>query len=124
MVFLLSHYFASRDSTPGPILHQYIGTVTTELGTNDLITQKVYFSRLMRVYVGLIMLAACTYSNQGFLASYWSGGFGRFLRLSGLASHIGWRIVQILRQRRRKTINTAPTTQSTFINEQLHSTCD
>ncbi len=46
----------------------------------------------------------------------------------------GWRIVQILRQRRGKTTNTAPTTlsfsaiqavrQSTFITEQLYSTCD
>jgi hypothetical protein len=40
---------------------------------------------------------------------------------------IGWRIVQILRQRRRKTTNTATTTlsaiqaasQSTFVNTQL-----
>jgi hypothetical protein len=45
---------------------------------------------------------------------------------------IGWRIVQILRQRQKKTTNTAPTTlyagqaasQSTFISEQLNSTCD
>jgi hypothetical protein len=48
---------------------------------------------------------------------------------------IGWRIVQISRQRRRKTTNTAPTTlgaiqaasQSifiSFINGQLYSTCD
>jgi hypothetical protein len=44
----------------------------------------------------------------------------------------GWRIVQTLRQRRGKTTKTAPTTlsaiqvasQSTFINEQLYSTCD
>jgi hypothetical protein len=28
--------------------------------SNDFITQKVYFSRLMRVYVGLIMLVVCT----------------------------------------------------------------
>ncbi len=45
---------------------------------------------------------------------------------------IGWRIVQILHQRRRKTSNTAPTnpsaiqasSQSTFINEKLYSTWD
>jgi hypothetical protein len=45
---------------------------------------------------------------------------------------IGWRILQILRQRRRKTTNTAPaalsdieaSSQSTFINEQLYCTCD
>jgi hypothetical protein len=43
-----------------------------------------------------------------------------------------WRIVQILRQRWRKTTNTAPTTlsairassQSAIINEQFYSTCD
>jgi hypothetical protein len=45
---------------------------------------------------------------------------------------IGRRIVQVLRQRRRKTTNTAPITfsamqaasQSIFINEQLYSTCN
>jgi hypothetical protein len=45
---------------------------------------------------------------------------------------IGWRIVQILRQRREKTTNTAPTNlcaiqaarQSIFIIEQIKSTCD
>jgi hypothetical protein len=43
-----------------------------------------------------------------------------------------WLIVEILRQRWGKTTNTAPTTfsaiqaasQSTFINEQIYSTCD
>jgi hypothetical protein len=65
--------------------------------------------------------------SQGFLASYLSAGFGRFLQVSALAP-IGWRIVQILRQRLRKTTNTATNTtpsaiqaasQSTFINEQF-----
>jgi hypothetical protein len=45
---------------------------------------------------------------------------------------IGWQILQILRQRRGKTTNTAQSTlsaiqaasQSTFIKEQLYSTCD
>ncbi len=45
---------------------------------------------------------------------------------------IGWRIVQILRQRRWKTTNTAPATfsaiqassKSTLINAQLYSTYD
>jgi hypothetical protein len=45
---------------------------------------------------------------------------------------IGWRIVQILRQRRRITTNTAPTnlrviqasSQSTSVNEQLYSSSD
>jgi hypothetical protein len=66
-----------------------------------------------------------------FLASYWSAGFGTFLQISAIAP-IGWRIVQILRQCRRKTTNAAPTTlsaiqaasQSNIINTQLHSTCD
>jgi hypothetical protein len=52
-------------------------------------------------------------------------GLGHFFRYRHFASHwlIGWRIVQILRQRRKKTTNTMPTTlsaidaasQSTFI---------
>jgi membrane protein implicated in regulation of membrane protease activity len=64
-----------------------------------------------------------------FLASIWSAGFGTFLQVSALASFFGWRIVQILRQRSRKTTNKSPTTlglipagaasQSAFINEQL-----
>jgi hypothetical protein len=45
--------------------------------------QKVYLSRLMRVYVGLVMLAAC----PGFLGSYWSARFGTFSQESALASH-------------------------------------
>jgi hypothetical protein len=49
-------------------------------------------------YVGLIMLAACTYS-PGFFASYWSAGLETFLKVSGLASHC--QTVQIVRQRLR-----------------------
>jgi hypothetical protein len=83
---------------------------------------KRVFLAVMRVYVGLVLLRRVF--NPGFLASYWSPGFGRFLQLSALASH-WWRIVQILQQRQRKTTNTAPNTlsavqassQSTFINE-------
>jgi hypothetical protein len=45
---------------------------------------------------------------------------------------IGWRIVQMLRQRQRKTTNTAPTTLSAiqaasqfyFVKTQLYFTCD
>jgi hypothetical protein len=39
----------------------------------------------MRVYVGLI----CKWLvfSQGFLAYYWSAGFGTFLQISALASH-------------------------------------
>ena len=75
--------------------------------SNDFMTQKVYFSQLMRVYVGLIMLSAC----PGFLASYWSAGFGTFLQVSALASHWleGSVSVTLLR---RKTTNTALTTLS------------
>ncbi len=55
------------------------------------------------------------------------GHFFRYLRLSPIDE-----IVKILRQLRRKAINTAPTTlsaiqsasQSTFINAQLYSTFD
>ena len=43
------------------------------------ITQKVYFSWLMRADIGLIMLAVCTVLSPGFLDSYWSAGFGTFL---------------------------------------------
>jgi hypothetical protein len=59
-------------------------------------------------------------------------GLGYFFRYRPLLP-IGWRIVQILRQRQRKTTNTAPTTLgaiqaasqssfSSFINGQLYST--
>jgi hypothetical protein len=56
---------------------------------------------------------------------------GHFFRYRSLLP-IGLRIVQIVRQRRRKTNNTSPTTlraiqaasNSTFINSQLYSTCD
>jgi hypothetical protein len=58
-------------------------------------------------------------------------GLGDFFSYRALLS-INWKIVQILCQRLRKMINTAPTalstlqaaSQSTFINEQLHSNCD
>ncbi len=58
-------------------------------------------------------------------------GLGHFFRSRTLL-HSGWRIVQILLQRRRKTTNTALTTfgaiqaagQSTLITAQLYSTCD
>jgi hypothetical protein len=64
--------------------------------------------------------------SQRFLASYWSAEFETFLQVRTLLP-IGWRVVQILRQRRRKTTNTAPTTRSAirtasqpnFINAQL-----
>jgi hypothetical protein len=49
--------------------------------SNAFITQKVHFSRLMRVYVGLIMLVQVSF------ASYWSAGFGTFLQVSAVVSH-------------------------------------
>ncbi len=62
--------------------------------SNDFITQKAYLSPLMRVYVGLIMLAACTL--VGFLALNWSAAFGTFLQVPCRPLlPIGWRIVQI-----------------------------
>ena len=39
----------------------------------------------MRVYVGLIMLARVL--SPGFLVSYWSAEFGRFLQVSAFTSH-------------------------------------
>jgi hypothetical protein len=89
--------------------------------SNNCIGQKVYFLRLRRVYVVLIMLGRVL--SPSFFASYWSAGFRRFLQVLALGSHwLG--IVQILHQRRRKTNKTALTTlsagqatsQSTFIN--------
>ncbi len=93
--------------------------------SNDFITLKVCFSRLLRVYVGLIMLL------QVSLLLFGQQGLGHFCKYQPLLP-IGFRIVQILRQRRRKTTSTAPTalsviqavTQSIFINEHLYSTCD
>jgi hypothetical protein len=49
---------------------------------NVFAAQKVYFSRLMRVYVGNF---GGVY--LGFLVSYWSEGFGTFLQVSALVSH-------------------------------------
>ncbi len=65
------------------------------------ITQKVYFSRLIRVCVGLIMLAA-VYLVEVSLLLIGRRGLGHFFRYWPLLL-IGWRIVKVLRQRRRKT---------------------
>ncbi len=52
---------------------------------NDFIKQKVYFSQLMRVYVGLIILEACTQSRfPCFLLVGWvSSGIGPCFPLAG-----------------------------------------
>jgi hypothetical protein len=71
------------------------------------------------------MFAECTIVQVSLLL-IGQQGLGHFFRYR-LLFPIGWRIVQILRQRRRETTNTAPTTisaiqaasKSTFINEQL-----
>ncbi len=65
------------------------------------ITQKVYFSRLIRVYIGLIMLAA-VYLVEVSLLLIGQRNLGHFFRYWPLLL-IGWRIVKVLRQRRRKT---------------------
>ncbi len=47
--------------------------------SNDFITQKVYFLRLMRVYVGFLMLAACTESRFprfALVSRVWDISFG------------------------------------------------
>jgi hypothetical protein len=98
--------------------------------SNDFITQKVYFSWLMRVCVGL-MLVALLCLVQVSLLFIDQHGLGHFFGYRPLLP-IGWIIVQILRQRRRKAINTAPTTlsaiqptsQSTFVNTLLISRND
>jgi hypothetical protein len=98
---------------------------------NDLITQKVYFLRLIRVCLGLIMLAMRRYLFKVSLLFIGQHGLGHFFRYRPFVP-IGWRIVQILRQRRRKTTSAAPTTlgaiqaasESSFINARLYSTCD
>ncbi len=66
--------------------------------STDFTTQKVYFSRLMRVCVGLIKLSGMHLVQVSFL----SRGSGHFFWYRPLLS-IGWRIVQILRQSWRKT---------------------
>jgi hypothetical protein len=81
----------------------------------------VYFSWLMGVSVGLTKLLACVLS-QGFLAFNCSAGFGTFLQVS-----LAGGLCKLLRQRRRKTTNTVPSTlsavqaasQSPFINSKL-----
>ncbi len=90
----------------------------------------MYLSRLMRVWIGLMMLSAYTVLSPGFLASYGYRDL-HFVRYRPLLP-IGWRIVQIVRQRRRKMANTAPTTlcaiqaasYSTLFKAQLYSICD
>jgi hypothetical protein len=92
----------------------YLKGLSYEMDSNDFITQKVYFSRLMRVCVGLTQVSLLLIGQQGFV------GFFRYRPLLP----IGWRIEHILRQRRRKTTNTATTvlssiqtaSQYTFIN--------
>jgi hypothetical protein len=59
----------------------------------------------MQVCAALIMVAVRT--EFKFPAFYWSAGFGTFLQVSALASY--WLDDFILRQRRRKMTNIAPT---------------
>ena len=77
------------------------------------IMQKVYFSRLMWAYIGLIMLAVYTvpYLVQVSLILIGQPGLGHFYRYQPLLS-ISWRTMQIVRQRRRKMTNTTPTALS------------
>jgi hypothetical protein len=76
--------------------------------SNDFKTQKVYFLRLLKVYIILIMSAACIYSRFSC-----QQGLGHFLRYRYRPLlPIGWRTVQIVHQRWKKITNTAPTTHS------------
>jgi hypothetical protein len=60
--------------------------------------------------------------NPGFLASYWSEGFGRFLQVSALAFH--WLMEDYANFTLTPEENNQASSQSTFIIEQLYSTCD
>jgi hypothetical protein len=55
--------------------------------SDDFMKQKVYFSQLMRVCVGLKMLASCRVLIPGFLASYWPARYETFWKVSAFASH-------------------------------------
>jgi hypothetical protein len=74
---------------------------------------------------------SCLYLVQVSLLHIGRKGLIDFFRYRPLLP-IGWRIVQLLRQRRRITTNTAPialgaiqaSSQSTFINAQLYLTCE
>jgi hypothetical protein len=76
------------------------------------------------------MLSACTVLNQVSLLLIGQQGLVDFFRYRPLLP-IGWRIVQNFTPTAEENDNTAPTTlsavqassQSTFINEQLYSTC-
>ncbi len=77
--------------------------------SNDFIMQKVYCPRLLRVYVCLSMLSACTYYRFPcflLVSKVWyiSSSIGSCFQLAGAR-----RIVQILRHRRMKITNAAPT---------------
>ncbi len=85
--------------------------------SNDFNTKSV-FSRLMQVYVDLILLSWCTQSR---FPCFLLGDFFRYRSLLP----IGCRIVQTLHQRGRKTTNAAlsamqAASQSVFINEQFN----
>ncbi len=73
---------------------------------NDFIKQHVYFTRSLRVYIGLNNVSN-VYLVQVSLLPIGQQGLGHFFRCRSLLP-IGWRTLQIVRQRRRKMINTAP----------------
>jgi hypothetical protein len=63
-------------------------------GSNNFIMQKVYFSRLMPVCVGVIMLVACTVLCPGSLLLIVQQGLVHFFRYRPLLP-IGWRITTL-----------------------------
>jgi hypothetical protein len=92
--------------------------------------QKVYFSWLMQVYGGLNMLVVCVLSPC-FLISYWSAGFGTFLQVLALAPHWLENFAYFTPTPEKNDQYSAnhscaiqAASHSTFINEQLYSTCD
>jgi hypothetical protein len=67
-----------------------------------LLRNLMYFFRLMQKEVLSIIIG--TYSKSMILASYWTAMFDRFHLPLALAS-IGWRNLQIVRQRQKEIIN-------------------
>jgi hypothetical protein len=91
--------------------------------SNDFITQKVHFSRLMRVFVGLIMFAEVYLVQVSLLLIGQQSLVDFFLLAEGLckfyANTGGKRPIQ-----RQPFSAIQASSQSTVINEQLYSTCD
>ncbi len=97
---------ATNLSLTPPDLPMPTTVVPEGFGSNDFMEKKVFFSRLMRVCVGFNN-ASGVYLTQVSLLLIGQQCLEDFFRYRPMLP-IGWRIVQILRQPRRKTKNTVP----------------